>query len=85
MARLEIFEGLIRGLDLMDEVNRVVRASANRPDAVERVIALGFSEVQAQHVLDMPVGRQTEEARSALLEHAKRLSRPGALNGENGP
>ena len=72
--RLHIIEGLLTALDRMDEVRAVVTASPRRHDAaVALVDRLGFSEVQANHVLDLTVARQTAGARADLVAEAERL------------
>ncbi|MGH3326452.1 MAG: DNA gyrase/topoisomerase IV subunit A [Streptomycetales bacterium] len=58
--RAHIVEGLLIALDAIDEVVRVIRSSADTAEARERLVA-GFdlTEVQAQHILDMPLRRLT--------------------------
>ncbi|MGH3345181.1 MAG: DNA gyrase/topoisomerase IV subunit A, partial [Carbonactinosporaceae bacterium] len=59
-GRAHIVEGLLVALDAIDEVVRVIRSSADTAEARERLVA-GFelTEVQAQHILDMPLRRLT--------------------------
>ncbi|MEM9606632.1 MAG: DNA topoisomerase IV subunit A [Actinomycetota bacterium] len=55
-----IAEGLLIALDAIDEVVRIIRSSADTPEARERLIeAFELSDVQAQHILDMPLRRLT--------------------------
>ena len=67
-ARAHIVEGLIRAIDLIDEIVALIRQSANRPEAREGLQAapFSFSEVQATHILDMPLGRLTRLGHSDL-------------------
>jgi len=67
-ARAHIVEGLIRAIDLIDEIVALIRQSANRPEAREGLQAapFSFSEVQAAHILDMPLGRLTRLGHSDL-------------------
>ena len=74
--RLHIVEGLIKALDLIDEIIATIRASEDRAAAREALIAgitpegggeaVAFSEVQANHILDMQLGRLTRLGRADL-------------------
>ena len=67
-ARAHIVEGLIKALDLIDEIITLIRASEDRSAARTGLMAepLEFSEIQANHILDMPLGRLTRLGRSEL-------------------
>ena len=67
-AHKAIVDGLLHALDRMDEINAVVRAAPDRRAAVSLLTRppFPFTEVQAHHLLDMTVGRQTVEARASL-------------------
>jgi DNA gyrase subunit A len=53
-ARKHILEGLLKALDHLDEIVRVIRDSRNRDQARERIIAqFAFSEKQADAILEM--------------------------------
>lgn len=57
-ARLHIVAGLLIALDNIDRVIAIIRASADTPAAKEALMAdLDLSEIQATHVLDMPLKR----------------------------
>jgi DNA gyrase subunit A len=73
--RLHIVEGLIKALDLIDEIIAAIRASADRGVARETLMAtpFEFSEVQANHILDMQLGRLTRLGRSDLETEAGEL------------
>ena len=65
--RIHILEGLMIALDNIDEVIALIKASANAPEAKERLIArFGFSEKQAQAILDMRLQRLTGLEREKL-------------------
>ncbi len=66
--RLHIVEGLLRCLDMLDEVVAVIRRSEDRGSARAALMEepFGFSEVQANHVLDMTLGRLTRLGREEL-------------------
>jgi DNA gyrase/topoisomerase IV subunit A len=75
--RLNLMEAMANALDRMDEVNTVVRASADRPAAVRALCdaPFGFTEQGANHVLDLTVARQTEAGRQGLqseIEQARK-------------
>ena len=53
-ARAHILEGLLKALDNLDEVVRIIRAARNRDEAkVQLMGRFGFSEIQANAILDM--------------------------------
>ena len=66
--RAHIVEGLLRALDLIDQIIALIRASADRPAARDGLMAepFEFSEIQANHILDMTLGRLTRLGRSDL-------------------
>ncbi len=66
--RLHIREGLLKAINVIDEVIALIRASENRGEAKAGLMAapFEFSEVQAEHILDMPLGRLTRLARIDL-------------------
>ena len=58
--RKEIVEGLKIALDNIDEVIRIIRASRDRQAAEQALIeAFGFTELQANHILEMQLRRLT--------------------------
>lgn len=81
--RLHIVEGLLNALDLIDEIIATIRASEDRGAAREALMdgvapagggeAVAFSEVQANHILDMQLGRLTRLGRADLEEEAGQL------------
>ena len=84
--RLHIVEGLIKALDLIDEIIATIRSSEDRGAAREALMigvapaggtaadVVAFSEVQANHILDMQLGRLTRLGRSDLETEAGELS-----------
>ncbi len=73
-ARKHIVEGLQKAIDEIDEVISIIRASASESHAREALRArFGFSEKQAQHVVDMRLGRLSGLEREKLEEEAKQL------------
>ncbi|MGH9094506.1 MAG: DNA gyrase C-terminal beta-propeller domain-containing protein, partial [Acidimicrobiales bacterium] len=74
-ARAHIVEGLIKALDMIDAIITLIRASADRPAARDGLMAapFEFSEIQATHILDMPLGRLTRLGRADLEEEMAKL------------
>ena len=75
LARAHIVEGLIKALDLIDEIIDTIRASDDRAAARVALMAepFEFSEIQANHILDMPLGRLTRLGRSELEAEMEKL------------
>ena len=75
-ARAHILEGLIVAVDNLDEVIRLIRASKNPKEAKTRLIErFGFSEIQAQAILDMRLQRLTNLEILALKQEYAELER----------
>jgi DNA gyrase subunit A len=66
--REHIVEGLVKALDVIDEIIALIRASDDRADARAKLMAepYEFSEVQAEHILDMRLGQLTRLSRIDL-------------------
>ena len=66
--RAHIVEGLLRALDLIDEIIALIRASEDRASALAelQLEPFEFSERQANHILDMQLGRLTRLGRTRL-------------------
>jgi len=75
-ARAHIVEGLLTALDNIDEVVAIIRGSDDTDAArVALMKALKFSEIQAQHILDMPLRRLTALETSKLREEYDELQK----------
>ena len=58
--RAHILEGLVIALNNIDEVIEIIKTSKNQPDAKVRLMKrFEFSDIQAQAILDMRLGRLT--------------------------
>ncbi len=92
--RLHIVDGFIRALDMIDAIIATIRGSADRSAARDTLMAAPYeySETQAQHILDMPLGRLTQlegqklhaeadELRALIAELNTILSDDGVLRG----
>jgi DNA gyrase subunit A len=67
-ARAHILEGLTIALENLDEVIAIIKASANSPEAKERLMGrFAFSELQAQAILDMRLHRLTGLEREKIM------------------
>ena len=75
--RAHIVEGLLKALDLIDEIIATIRASADKADAREKlqVQPFEFTEVQAEYILDMQLHRLTRLGRAQLEEEMEELLR----------
>jgi DNA gyrase subunit A len=73
--RAHIVEGLLRAIDMLDEVIAMIRASEDRADARTNLMAepFSFSEDQANHILDMTLGRLTRLGRAELDQEMAEL------------
>ena len=73
--RLHIVEGLVKALDMIDAIVKAIRASKDRGAA--RLALMGrpfaFSEIQANHILDMQLARLTQLGREELDNERKEL------------
>ncbi|HSL11161.1 MAG TPA: DNA gyrase subunit A [Actinomycetota bacterium] len=75
--RDHIVQGLLIALDHLDEVIAIIRGSQDAEEARGKLMKkFKLSEVQANHILDMPLRRLTRLAREELeAEHAQLLAR----------
>jgi len=73
-AERHVIEGLIAALDHIDEVIRIIRASADRDEASQGLQdRFGLSEVQAGAILDMRLAKLTALERSHLESRLREL------------
>ena len=75
--RAHIVEGLLKALDMIDEIIAAIRASDDKAAARAALMAepFEFSEVQAEHILDMQLHRLTRLGRANLEEEMEELQR----------
>ncbi|MDA8047947.1 MAG: DNA gyrase subunit A [Actinomycetota bacterium] len=73
--RAHIVEGLIKALDLIDQIIATIRASEDRSVARDALMAtpFEFSDIQANHILDMALGTLTRLGRARLEEELAKL------------
>lgn len=75
LDRSHIVEGLLKALDMLDEVIRVIRASQDVEEAriALRAAPFDFSDIQSNHILDMPLRRLTGLERQKLIDEFAEL------------
>jgi DNA gyrase subunit A len=75
--RDHIVQGLLIALDHLDEVIKIIRASQDADAARTKLMkTFRLSEIQANHILDMPLRRLTRLARAELeAEHEELLKK----------
>ncbi len=75
--RAHVLEGLVKALNLLDEVIAAIKASKNRADAQNNLVTkFGFSERQADAILTLQLYRLTNlEITSLEKEHKETLKR----------
>jgi DNA gyrase subunit A len=73
--RAHIVEGLLKALDMIQAIVDTIRASADTPEARQALMAdpFGFTEIQAQYILDMTLSRLTRLGRANLEEEMAQL------------
>ena len=76
--RAQILEGLLKALDIIDEVIHTIRASANTAEAKANLISkFGFTDPQAQAIVDMRLrtltGLEREKLQAKIIEYKKIL------------
>ncbi len=74
-ARLHIVEGLVKALDMIDAVVKAIRSSKDRAAARDALMGkrFGFTEIQANHILDMTLARLTQLGREELAKEKSDL------------
>jgi DNA gyrase subunit A len=74
-ARAHIVEGLLRAIDMLDLVIAAIRGSDDRGAARIALMTapFEFSEEQANHILDMTLGRLTRLGRTELEDEMRKL------------
>lgn len=72
--RAHILEGLMRALDVIEEVIKIIRGSDNAITARNSLVeTLGFTEIQAQAILDMKLQRLTGLERDKIDMELRQL------------
>ena len=75
-ARAHILEGLLKALDHIDEIVRLIRANKDMATARQALMdTFDFTDKQAQAILDMRLGRLTGLEREKLQEEYQELEK----------
>ncbi len=75
-VRAHIVEGLLKALDVIDEIVALIKASATPAEAKTGLMErFGFSDIQAQSILDMRLQRLTGLERDKLLDEFHELQK----------
>lgn len=74
-TRLHIVEGLIKAVDILDEIVAIIRKSKDKQDSKQNIIAsFGFTEIQAEAIVMMQLYRLSNTDMSTLLEEQEKLT-----------
>ena len=75
-ARMHIVEGLIKALDILDEIIKAIRSSKNKSDAINNLIEkYDFSNEQAEAIVTLQLYRLTNTDVNVLKEEYANLLR----------
>jgi DNA gyrase subunit A len=73
-ARAHILEGLKRALDIIDQIIATIKASKNMENARDNLVSeYDFSEIQAQSIVEMRLGRLTGLEREKIENELREL------------
>lgn len=75
-ARLEIIQGLIHAMDILDQVIKTIRASKNKADAKKNLIAkYKFTEKQAEAIVSLQLYRLNNTDVNELIAEQDKLNK----------
>ena len=75
-ARMHIVEGLIKALDILDEVIKTIRSSKNKSDAIANLVKeYEFTEKQAEAIVNLQLYRLTNTDVDVLNEEYNNLKK----------
>lgn len=75
-ARLEIIQGLIHAMDILDKVIKTIRASKNKSDAKKNLItSYDFTKKQAEAIVSLQLYRLTNTDVDALIAEQTKLNK----------
>ncbi len=73
-ARAHILEGLKKALDIIDKIIKVIKASKNIEEARDNLVSeFDFSQIQAQSIVDMRLGKLTGLEREKIENELREL------------
>lgn len=74
--RLHIVEGLLKAVDILDEIIKTIRASKNKADSIANLVSqFGFTEIQATAIVTMQLYRLSNTDINLLLEEQENLNK----------
>lgn len=74
-AKLHVLEGLIKALDIIDDIIAMIKASESSAKAKETLIARWeFSEIQAKAILDMKLSKLSKLEKEGLVQEQEELT-----------
>ena len=71
--RLEVVNGMMSALDMIDEIVDLIKRSKDKADARKKLMARDFTELQANAILDMRLAQLTKLDDKALRAEGKEL------------
>lgn len=71
--RLEVVQGLLSALDMIDDIIDEIRRSKDRSDAKQKLIKRDFTDIQANAILDMRLSQLTKLDDKALRTESKEI------------
>ncbi len=75
-ARYHILEGLVKAIGILDEVIKVIRASKNKPDAIDNLVKeFAFTYEQAKAIVELQLYRLTNTDILELEEEMRALEK----------
>ena len=75
-ARIHILEGLIKAVDVMDEIIKIIRSSKNKSESKQGIIdAFSFTDAQAEAIVTLQLYRLSSTDVNVLQDEYKRLSK----------
>ena len=75
-ARMHIVEGLIKALDILDEIIKVIRASKNKADSIKNLVEqFEFTEKQAEAIVTLQLYRLTNTDVNVLKDEYANLEK----------
>lgn len=72
-GRLEVVQGLITAITMIDDVIIQIRAAKDRADAKKRLVGMQYTERQADAILDMRLAQLTKLDDKQLQQEAKEI------------
>jgi DNA gyrase subunit A len=72
-SRLEVIQGLIAALDMIDDVIDTIRRSKDKADARKKLMARDFTEIQSNAILDMKLSQLTKLDDKVLRAEGKEV------------